>query len=299
MTFGGPSSDRCSTRERTLQAMFDPVEDTRRLLKQAGRSPKTANSYLSHIRRLVGAYGSKATSLSTDELRRYLEGLVDESKSLSYINQAQSAIRFLYTKVCNRPNPLPGPGIVTKKVPLHGIFTREEVKQILNHVHDVKYRLALMLVYSSGLRVGETAYLRRKNIDFDKSIVHVNDRSGKHIRDSILSSSCARLIRDYLNMRTDDSTYLFPGRGRSSYVSARTIQRAFAEALLAANIPKHSTLGWLRHSFAVHLLEDGVDRRMVQHLLGISTPSMITPYLKLARNRDPLRVLSPLDRFYP
>ncbi len=279
-------------------ATFDPVEETRRLLRQAGRSPKTANSYLSHIRRLVNTFGKRAVSLESEELRQYLEGLVEESKSLSYINQAQSAIRFLYTKVLDKPNPLPGPGVVSKKVPLHGIFSREEVRAILLNVQDVKYRLALMLVYSSGLRVGETAYLRRKNIDFDRMVIHINDRPGKHIRDTILASSCARLIKDYLNTRTDESSYLFPGRGRSSYVSARTIQRAFAESMLAAGISKHSTLGWLRHSFAVHLLEDGTDRRMVQSLLGITTPSMITPYLKLAKNRDPLRVLSPLDRFF-
>jgi len=279
--------------------MTDAVEETRRLLRQAGRSPKTANSYLSHVRRLVATYGDRSTELSPEDLRAYLENLVEENKSLSYINQAQSAIRFLYTKVCGRPDPLPGPGVVSRRIPLHGIFHRDEVKAILTHIHDLKYRLALMLVYSSGLRVGETAYLRRRNVDLEKLIIHVNDRSGRHIRDTVLSRVAAGMIHDFLNLRSDDSAYLFPGRGRSSYVSARTIQRAFAEALLAAGISRHSTLGWLRHSFAVHLLEDGVDRKMVQILLGITTPSMITPYIKLARNRDPLRVQSPLDRFFP
>lgn len=289
----------CTARERRQMASFDPVEETRRHLRQTGRSPKTANSYLSHIRRLAGRFGETVKDLSGDDLRSYLEELVEENKSLSYINQAQSAIRFFYTKVVNRPNPLPGPGIATRKVPLHGIFTREEIKAILSHVQDLKYRLALMLGYSSGLRVGETAYLRRKNVDTEKLVIHVNDRSGRLIRDTILSRTAAGMIRDYLNLRSDDSTYLFPGRGRSSYVSARTIQRAFTEALVASGIDRHSTLGWLRHSFAVHLLEDGVDRKMVQQLLGIATPSMITPYMKLARNRDPLRVQSPLDRFFP
>jgi site-specific recombinase XerD len=106
------------------------------------------------------------------------------------------------------------------------------------------------------------------------------------------------VLNRYLNARTDSSPYLFPGRGKSNYVSARTIQRAFTEALLQAGIEEHATLGWLRHSFAVHLLEDGIDRKLVQSLLGISTPSMITPYLKLAKKRSPLRVMSPIDRFY-
>jgi integrase/recombinase XerD len=279
--------------------MMDLVSETRRLLRETGRSPKTANSYLSHIRRLANTFGDRADSLNSDELKKYLEILVDESKSLSYINQAQSAIRFLYTQLLGKPNPLPGPGIVSKKVPLHDVFTREEVAEIISNVPDMKYRLSLMLVYSSGLRVGETAYLRKRNVDLDNLIIHVNDRSGKHIRDTILARSTAGLLKQYLDFRNDDSPYLFPGRGKSSFVSARTIQRAFTEALLSAGIERHATLGWLRHSFAVHLLEDGIDRRMVQKLLGITTPSMITPYLKLAKKRSHLRVMSPADRFLP
>ncbi|MGM0628267.1 MAG: tyrosine-type recombinase/integrase [Candidatus Fermentibacterota bacterium] len=278
--------------------MADLVNGTRELLEKTGRSPKTANSYLSHIRRLIKTFGDRADSLTTDELKKYLEGLVDEGKSLSYINQAQSAIRFLYTKYLEKENPLPGPGIVSKKVPLHGIFNREQVYNILQNVGELKYRLALMLVYSSGLRVGETSYLRTANIDMDNRVIHVNNKEGEPIRDTILSEASVDVLNRYLNARTDDSPYLFPGRGKSNYVSARTIQRAFTEALLQAGIEEHATLGWLRHSFAVHLLEDGIDRKLVQNLLGISTPSMITPYLKLAKKRSPLRVMSPIDRFY-
>jgi site-specific recombinase XerD len=278
--------------------MKDLIEETRKLLHAKGRSPKTANSYLSHIRRLKKTFNDKADSLTTKQLKEYLEKLVDEGKSLSYINQAQSAIRFLYTKVLKKENPLPGPGVVSKKVPLHGVFSREEVFAILKNVDELKYRLALMLIYSSGLRVGETAYLRTASLDIPNRIIHVNDRDGKHIRDTILSHAAADLLRRYLDSRVDESPYLFPGRGKSNFVSARTIQRAFAESLLQAGIKRHATLGWLRHSFAVHLLEDGIDRNLVQRLLGISTPSMITPYLKLAKRRSPVRVQSPIDRFY-
>lgn len=273
------------------------IEATRNQLESSGRSPKTANSYVSHLRRLVNHFGDKTGDLTKSDLRDYLEELVSEGKSLSYINQAQSAIRYLYSQVLKKDNPLPGPGVIAKKVPLHGVFTRDEIAEVFQHVHDLKYRLSLMFIYSSGLRVSETAILRREHVDLDNNIIHVYSPEGEFLRDTILAKTTGRILAQYLDLRTDPSPFVFPGRGRTSFVSARTIQRAFTDALTEAGIDKKATLGWLRHSFAVHLLEDGVDRKMVQKLLGISTPSMITPYLKLAKNRTHLRVLSPLDRF--
>jgi len=277
--------------------MNDLVEATRKQLRDAGRSPKTANSYLSHIRRLTGVFGGDSSSLDEDALRKYFEALVDEGKSLSYINQAQSAIRFMYKHVLKKDNPLPGPGLISKKVPLHGIFSREEIKEIFANVHELKYRLALMLIYSSGLRVGEATHLLRDSVNFDRMVLTVTDPEGGNSRQTILARSTADILRYYIETRTDSSPWMFPGRGKTSCVSPRTIQRAFAEAMLAVGIEKRATLGWLRHSFAVHLLEDGTDRKLVQNLLGISTPSMITPYMKLATGRDATRVLSPADRF--
>ena len=277
--------------------LMDYVEETRKMLEASGRSPKTANSYISHLRRLVNHFGDQTGDLHKNDLRDYLESLVSEGKSLSYINQAQSAIRYLYSQVLKKDNPLPGPGIIAKKVPLHGVFTRDEIAEVFQHVHDLKYRLSLMFIYSSGLRVSETAIMKIDHVDLEKNIIHVYDPDGTFLRDTILAKTTGRILAQYLDLRTDPSPDLFPGRGRTSFVSARTIQRAFTDALAEAGIDKKATLGWLRHSFAVHLLEDGVDRKMVQKLLGIATPSMITPYLKLAKNRTPLRVLSPLDRF--
>lgn len=277
--------------------MPDFVEQTRRVLRTAGRSPKTANSYLSHIRRLENTYGDKTADLDEDTLKQYLEDLVDEGKSLSYINQAQSAIRFMYKHVLKKENPLPGPGLISKKVPLHGIFSRDEISRIFENVHELKYRLALMLIYSSGLRVGEATHLLKDAVDFDNMVIHVNDKEGEFIRDTILADSIADILKYYIETRTDDSPWMFPGRGKTNCISPRTIQRAFAEAMLAVGIEKRATLGWLRHSFAVHMLEDGTDRKLVRKLLGITTPSMISPYMKLAEKRSELRVKSPADRF--
>ena len=273
------------------------VEKTKISLENSKRSPKTANSYISHLKRLYTEFGEKTDKLEKNDLRVYLETMVGEGKSLSYINQAQSAIRYLYSQVLDKPNPLPGPGVIAKKVPLHGVFSRDEIAEVFQHVHDIKYRLSLMFIYSSGLRVSETSILKIDHVDLQNNVIHVYSPEGKFLRDTILAKTTSRILAQYLDLRTDPSPYVFPGRGRTSFVSARTIQRAFTDALAEAGINKNATLGWLRHSFAVHLLEDGTDRRMVQKLLGISTPSMITPYLKLAHNRTPLRVQSPLDRF--
>lgn len=277
--------------------MVDLLEEMLRVLREAGRSTKTANSYLSHLRRLKRSFGDRVANLTNVELQKYIEQLVDERKSLSYINQAQSAIRFLYISVLGKSDPLPSSSITLKKLPLHGIFSREEIVSILENTHDLKYRLALTLVYSSGLRVGETACLLKENVNVRKLIIIVNNRQGKILRDTILSREAADLFREYISTKPSESPFLFPGRGKSTCISSRTIQRAFAESLLITGITKHATLGWLRHSFAVHLLEDGFDRKLVRTLLGISTPSMMTPYMKLSVKRSHLRIISPLDRY--
>ncbi|MBN1433305.1 tyrosine-type recombinase/integrase [Candidatus Fermentibacterales bacterium] len=277
--------------------MADLLQEMRNVLIEAGRSVRTANSYLSHIRRLTRTFGDSVTGLTHAQLESYFNALLEERKSLSYINQAQSAIRFLYTEVLKKADPLPESGLPSRGLPLHGVFTREEISSIIGNTEDIRYRLALMLVYSSGLRVGEAACLLLAGIDRKAMVIHVNSRGGSHVRDTILARSAESTLDQYLRTRSAESPFLFPGRGRKSCISARTIQRAFSESLAAAGVDRHATLGWLRHSFAVHLLEDGVDRKLLQRLLGVSTPSMMTPYVKLAVGRGPLRIMSPMDRF--
>lgn len=277
--------------------MADFLENARQILRQEGKSPGTASSYLSHVRKLYIAFGERLADLQDAEIRGYLEETTSQVRSTSYAAQARSAIRFLYVSVLGRPDPLSGWEATNCHERIDGVFTRSEITRILAGTPDPGHRLALSLIYASGLRTGETTVLRRRNIDVDRMIIHVNDRSGHFLRDSILSRSSLDLMNEHLIGRKKESLFLFPGRGGNSCISPRTLQHAFAQALTSTDIPGHASLGWLRHSFAVHLLEDGIDRRLIQDLMGIGTASMMSPYVKLASKSGKLRILSPIDRF--
>lgn len=273
------------------------IEDIRQALRQDGKSQGTAASYVSHIRRLLDRFGDGVAGADDDDVREYFSELISQGRSASYTAQAQSAIRFYYTKMAGRPDPLSGMSARGTET-VERVLSRAEVASLLDAVEQPVYRLALILMYSSGLRSGEVCCLRRRNVDTDRMLIRVNDRAGRTLRETILSRACLPLLFQCLARRGDDQPYLFPGRGRTVCVSARTLQRVFVEAASRAGVStgRKATLNLLRHSFAVHLLEDGIDRRLVQELMGVGSSSMMTPYVRLAGGNARLRVLSPLDR---
>jgi site-specific recombinase XerD len=277
------------------------LEEARHALRQDGKSSGTSASYLSHIRRLVDRFGPSAKDLDAVEIRAYVSDLSSRGRSQSYSAQARSALRFFYTRLAGRPDPLSDPGLAPGQEVVDRIFTREEIADILEHTDNPSYRLAFMLMYASGLRTGEVCSLRRRNIDTERMQIRVTDRAGRFMRETILPGASLALLYQCLAGRSEDQPYLFPGRGRTVCITPRTLQRVFDQSLALAGVERdtRTSLGWLRHSFAVHLLEDGVDRRLVQELMGIGTSAMMAPYLKLAGNRSRLRVLSPIDRFCP
>lgn len=276
------------------------LDRVRELLRQDGKSQGTSASYLSHLRLFLERFGEAAPDMPDEDIRAYVEELADLGRSSSYASQARSAIKFFYTRFVGRADPLEGVRTTREAGMVDRAFTREEIARVLDCTEQPLYRLAFMLMYSAGLRTNETCVLRRRNVDTAGMLIRVNDRTGRHLRTTILPRSCLALLYECLSRRNDEQPYLFPGRGRTVCVTGRTLQRSFSESLANAGVdtPGRMTLSWLRHSFAVHLLEDGIDRRLVQELMGIGSASMMTPYVKLAAANRTLRVMSPIDRFY-
>ncbi len=276
------------------------LESVREMLRQDGKSQGTTASYLSHLRLFLERFGESAPDIPDEDVRAYVEELADMGRSPSYASQARSALRFFYTRLAGRADPLDGVRTAQDAGMADRAFTREEIARLLDCTEQPLYRLAFMLMYSSGLRTNEACALRRRNVDTAGMMIRVNDRTGRHLRTTILPRSCLALLYECLARRNDEQPYLFPGRGRTVCVTGRTLQRSFNLSLANAGLetPGRMTLSWLRHSFAVHLLEDGIDRRLVQELMGIVSTSMMTPYVRLAAANRTLRVMSPLDRFY-
>lgn len=178
-----------------------------------------------------------------------------------------------------------------KKLPV--ILSSSEVKRIFDETTNLKHKAILMTIYASGLRVSEVANLRVEDIDSRNMQIRVREGKGKKDRYTILSTENLKILRDYWKYY-HVKEWLFPGDLPYKPITTRTIQKIFKKAKDKAEIKKEATVHTLRHCFATHLLESGVDIYHIQHLLGHSNPKTTSIYIHLTC-KDVLRIKSPLD----
>ena len=263
-------------------------------LKLNGYSPKTQAAYLGYMKNFVRYFGRSPAKMGEKEIREYLYHLIT-GKDLgdSSINSAYSALKFFYeTTLCRDWNVAKIPRRKTeKRLPV--VLDGSEIKQLLAVTANLKHRALLMITYSAGLRVSETAHLRVSDIDSKRMQLRVAQGKGKKDRYALLSPVTLNLLRDYWRQYRPFS-WLFPGRSPERPISTRSIQKVFKDAKRKAGIKKPATVHTLRHSFATHLLEAGTDIYRVQKLMGHTTPKTTAIYIHL-RRQDLLKVVSPLD----
>ena len=287
----------------------DPLAKLRQEMKLRNFSQKTIKAYLYYITDILDFANLSPKSVDAESIRRYLEKLANEGKSASTLNSAYSALKFYFEKILCRRFFISIPRAKTpKKLP--EVLNKDEVKAILSGVKNVKHKLMLGLIYSSGLRVSEAVKIKVKDIDFSSKLVHVKEAKGAKDRITILSEKVAGVLEKYLkNKRADD--YAFASERQSSQngildgekcgvlsrhdrLTERSVQKAFAEALKKSGIKKHASCHSLRHSFATHLLEAGTNIRYIQELLGHARLETTQVYTKVAAN-NLKAIKSPLD----
>ncbi|MDY7080743.1 MAG: tyrosine-type recombinase/integrase [Chloroflexota bacterium] len=257
-------------------------------------SPRTHEAYLGHLRRFLNHFGRAAETLTGDELREYFLDLVHSGISHSYQNQAISAVKFLYRHVLRRPEVLDDlPRPVRKKKQLPAVLNRDEVRRFFEAVDNLKHRAVLLVIYAGGLRVSEAARLKVSDVDGERKQVFVRSGKGGKDRYTVIGEAALEALREYWRVyRPHD--WLFPGSRPDAHISPRTIQTVFKQARDEAGIRKDATVHTLRHSFATHLLEDGVDLRYIQELLGHEDVRTTQRYTHVS-NRRIGRVRSPVD----
>lgn len=266
-------------------------------LRLRGLRAKTRRSYAGHLRRFlerVVAQGLDPAAVDEPELRSYVVQLLAEGGvSHSYANQCISALKLFYAHVLERPAEdlrLPRPK-EERKLPV--VLSRTEVRAILDAVRNLKHRAALMLVYAAGLRVGEVVRLRPEDLDPERGLLHVRQGKGRKDRYVTLSEVALEAVNLYRKAFRPEK-WLFPGGRPGRHLHERSIQHAFRRARTAAGIAKPATVHSLRHSFATHLLERGVDLRCIQEMLGHASPKTTQIYTRVTR-RDLAHIRSPLD----
>lgn len=275
----------------TIERILTAVENELTLRRY---SPRTHQAYLGHLRRFLNHFGRAAETLTGNELKAYFLDLVHSGVSHSYQNQAVSAVKFLYRHVLQRPEVLTNlPRPVRKKKSLPAVLNRSEVRRLFQAVDNLKHRAVLLLIYAGGLRVSEAAQLKVSDVDGERRRVFIRSGKGNKDRYTIIGDAALEALRDYWRVyRPND--WLFPGTRPDVHISPRTIQTVFKRARDAVGIHKDATVHTLRHSFATHLLEDGVDLRYIQELLGHEDIRTTQRYTHVS-NRDIGRIRSPLD----
>ncbi|MFW6035134.1 MAG: site-specific tyrosine recombinase/integron integrase [Halothermotrichaceae bacterium] len=266
-------------------------------LKLKGYSIKTRKVYMNHIKKFINFNLIKVRgALEEKDIRKYMVFLLDSDTSHSYVNQALSAIKIFYKTVLGKSKftlDIPRPK-KEKKLPV--VLSQKEVYKILNALKNQKHKTILCIIYSAGLRVGEVVRLKIKDIDKHRMLIHVRQGKGKKDRYSILSKQALNELVIYAK-KYPLKDWLFPGMKEEAHLSERTVERVFKKACKKAGIKKKVSVHSLRHSFATHLLEQGVDLRYIQELLGHKNSTTTEIYTHVS-NRDIKNITSPLDDLF-
>jgi integrase/recombinase XerD len=254
----------------------------------------TQKAYLDRVSQFARYFGQSPEVLGPDAVRRYQLYLVQEKHaSWSQVAQSVAALRFLYRVTLRKPwvvERLPLPK-VPKKLPV--VLTAAEVAQLLGAVRNLKHRALLMTAYAAGLRVSEVVGLEVSDIDSQQMLIRVRQGKGRKDRFVMLSPRLLEVLRAYWK-RYRPQKLLFPGRRPDVAIRTRQVYRIVREVCQAAGITKHATVHTLRHSFATHLLDGGMDLRTIQVLLGHSSVRTTALYTHVSTRRLQT-VTSPLD----
>jgi integrase/recombinase XerD len=261
-----------------------------------GLSKNTLDSYTLNARIFLAYCNRPVDELDVEDIRKFLQYLIHEKKSSpGTVNTYSAAIRFLFAVTLNRTmNYLQIPRQKKRKT-LPEVLTREEISAIMAGCDNIKHKAMLMVAYSSGLRVSETAALKIQHIDSKTMRVFVECGKGGKDRFTLLSVACLPVLREYWKAYRPQHPegWLFLGTYDVTHITSAGIKDAFNKAVKRTNITKDVSVHTLRHSFATHLLEDGATLLQIKELLGHANIQSTTIYLHLANVTSGVK--SPLD----
>lgn len=269
----------------------DPILKLRQEMKLRGFSQKTIKSYLHYITDMLNKARKGPRAVNTDDIRSYLENLANAGRSASTLNSAYSALQFYFEKILLRRFFANIPR-AKKEIKLPEVLVKDEVKRILGAINNVKHKLLLGLIYSSGLRVGEAVSARVGDLNFSNKTLMVRQGKGNKDRMTVLSGKIAGVLEKYVkNKKADDFVFESERGGR---LTERSAQKVFSDALRASGVKRNVSCHSLRHSFATHLLENGTDIRYIQELLGHAKLQTTQIYTHVA-SHNLAGIKSPLD----
>ena len=261
--------------------------------------PKTQANYLRSVKNFSRFFGQSPDLAEPEDLRRFQLHMVEKGVSSTTLNATITGLKFFFGVTLDRPSALKKMSPVRKEQKLPQVLSVEEVTRLLKAASNLMHRAALSLAYGAGLRASEVTHLKITDIDSERMIIRIQQGKGRRDRYAMLSPSLLELLRRWWRqahaqgkMRADG--WLFPGQNPVTPLSTRQLNRACKSAAAAACLDKRISMHTLRHSFATHLLEQKVDIRVIQVLLGHQKLENTARYSHVA-TRTLSEVTSPLE----
>ena len=257
-------------------------------------SPATQRSYLHAVAKFSRYFSRSPDRLDIEDVRAFQVFLVSQKISWPALNQTVCALRFFYGVTLNRPEIPERIAYAREPQKLPVILSADEVVRFLEAVPSLKTRTALTTAYAAGLRASEAVSLKVADIDSSRMLIQVRHGKGAKDRTVMLSPQLLAILRIYWRLARPRE-WLFPGRDESKPIDVQVLHAACRSATKAAGLAKRVTVHTLRHSFATHLLESGVDIRIIQVLLGHNSLSTTARYTQVATTTI-AKTRSPIDR---
>jgi integrase/recombinase XerD len=238
--------------------------------------------------------GRSPDTASFEDVRRFQLHLAQSGAHPPILNHAVSALRFFFRVTLRQPAIIEHTQFIHEPRKLPVVLSPEEVARLLNAAPGLKYKAVLSVAYGAGLRAAEVISLKVCDIDSKRMIIRVEQGKGRKDRNVMLSPHLLALLRAWWQAARPKG-WLFPGRNPAQPMTTRQLNRACHAAAQAAGIERNVSLHTLRHSFATHLLEQNIDVRVIQVLLGHAKIESTALYTRVA-TKTIQRVMSPLDR---
>jgi integrase/recombinase XerD len=261
---------------------------------------ETQRNYIRDVGRFATWLGRSPTTATAEDVRRFQIEQQDAGVPVPTMNSIVAALRFFFTHTLDRPDlarKLVRTGHA-RKIPV--VLSMDEMRRLLNATTCLKHQAALSVAYGAGLRVAEVSMLKVSDIDSERMLLRIERGKGGRYRNAMLPEGLLALLREWWRAGRQQGVmhadgWLFPGQHYLKPLSTRQLHRVVVEAGQAAGIGKHIGPHTLRHSFATHLLEDGVDVRVIQALLGHARLDTTAFYTQVA-TKTMCAVTSPLEK---
>ena len=269
-------------------------------LQRRNMSQITNRIYLRSVEEFAQYFKTPPDRLGPEHVRQYQAHLFTDRK-LEAVSVAQqlSALRFFFLKTLKRPWMIEDMPVPKKPIRLPDILSREEVERLIQCAGSRLHRVCILVLYATGMRREELVRLKLEHIDSARMMIHIRQGKGRKDREVMLSPRLLAELRDYWrSANPKPETYLFPGKGARPNadvpMTAKSVWDAVHQAATRAGLEKRVHPHMLRHCFATHLLESGVDLRTIQLLLGHADLKTTSRYLHLSE-RHLKAAASPLD----